>query len=135
MKIVHDERKLGTPGILDTLRGMRTRNQAAVLLALLLVACGFPKAGPVPGPVTADNASAASARWQGTTRESLERGRTTFAAKCNACHSHPDVRAIPEAKWPEILDSMAKKADLSPAQKEEVLHFILTARAEPAPHG
>lgn len=103
-----------------------------LLLSLMAVACGFPKSGPVPGPVSPTSAASAATKWPGTTEQSLEAGRTTFTAKCNACHSHPDVKAISEEKWPGILDEMAKKADLTPAQKSDVLHFVITARSEGA---
>ena len=103
------------------------------VLAAFGLACGFPKAGPVPGPVSPERATAASTKWQGTTPESLAAGRETFSAKCNACHGHPDVSAIAEEKWPTILDAMAKKADLTPKQKDDVLHFILSARTPSTP--
>lgn len=103
------------------------------ILALCLatsIGCGFPKAGPVPGPVSPGAATNAKAKWPGTTDESLASGRALFAAKCNACHSHPDVKAISEEKWPSILDRMAKKADLSQKEHDDVLHFVLAARSE-----
>jgi cytochrome c5 len=104
-----------------------------IFLGVSALGCGFPKAGPVPGPVTSERAAAAATTWQGTTPESLAAGRETFATKCNKCHSHPDVNAISEEEWPSILDSMAKKAELTVKQKEDVLHFILSARTKGSP--
>lgn len=94
-----------------------------------LTACGFPKSGPAPGPLAPDAAAAAQQRWPGTTAAQLEEGRTLFVAKCNGCHDYPDMHAIPESRWPDVVTKkMGPNAKLSPEQTTEVLHFILASQ-------
>jgi len=102
---------------------------AASLLAVL-AACGYPKAGAVPAPVTGDAAKAATTKWPDATEASLGEGRALFASKCNTCHEHPDVNAIAEGKWPEIVKEMGEKAKLDAKQSELVLRFVLAARSK-----
>jgi len=102
---------------------------SAALFTAALVATGcYPKAGPAPGVLSADNAAWASTKWPGTTPESLAAGHDTFIAKCNGCHDYPDLAAIDDDEWPGIVDSMGDKADLDATKKEAVLHFVLAAR-------
>lgn len=113
------------------MRAMRTSVAlvAASLLAVL-AACGYPKAGAVPPPVTGDAAKAATAKWPDATEASLAEGRELFVGKCNACHEHPDVNAITAGKWPEIVKEMGEKARLDAKQSDLVLRFVLAARAK-----
>jgi mono/diheme cytochrome c family protein len=102
-----------------------------VLLGTAVVAagCGFPKSAAAPGPVTPAETSAATARWPDATQASLEQGRSLFLAHCNACHSYPDVTAVPDERWPGILDKMGQNAKLDAEQTKLVLRFIQAARA------
>jgi hypothetical protein len=89
----------------------------------------FPKAGNVPEPVSEADVARASAKWPpGVSQESLQAGRAQFMAKCNHCHDYPDLRAIDEPDWPSIVKRMGQKAQLSPQDVDNVLHFILVAR-------
>lgn len=107
------------------------RDGMALLVAGVVVGC-YPKAGPAPGPVSANGVARASARWPGTTAESLTAGHDLFIENCNRCHDYPDLTAVAEEKWPDILGRMANKAGLSDAQRDLVLHFVLSARSEQA---
>ena len=100
----------------------------SVVACAVLTACGFPKSGPAPGPLAPNAASAAEQRWPGTTAAQLEQGRTLFVAKCNGCHDYPDLHAVPESRWPEVLKKMGENAKLSQDQTTQVLHFILAAQ-------
>ena len=93
----------------------------------------YPKAGPPPGALSAGSVTSASTRWPGATATSLAAGRDLFLAKCNSCHDYPDLAAIPDERWPHILDKMARKADLATEQRDAVLHFVLASRSEPGP--
>jgi hypothetical protein len=55
-------------------------------------------------------------------------------AKCNGCHGYPELAAIPEARWPSIVERMAHKAGLAAQQGEAVLHYVVASRAERAGH-
>ena len=110
---------------------MRTRLTVATVSLLTLAACGFPKTGVVLPPVEGPAAEAAATKWKGTTPEKLAEGRKLFSEKCNGCHNHPDVDAIPEAKWPGIVAEMREKAKLDEKQGESVLAFVLASRKQP----
>jgi cytochrome c5 len=100
----------------------------SVVAFTVLAACGFPKAGPAPGALEPRAASAAEQRWPGTTAAQLEQGRTLFIAKCNQCHDYPDLHAVPESRWPDVLKQMGEKAKLSSDEATQVLHFVLAAQ-------
>src|SRR5262245_36672151 len=108
----------------------------AALACLFLTAC-FPKAGTVPGPLSAAAIERAQATWPGTSAEALEQGRQLFLNHCDSCHSYPDRAAYKEAEWPDIARRMGHKADLKEAESELVLRFILANRSDPgaAPAG
>jgi hypothetical protein len=93
----------------------------------------YPKAGPPPGALSASSVASASTRWPGATERSLSVGHDLFLEKCNACHDYPDLAAIPDERWPHILDKMARKADLDAGQRDAVLHFVLASRSEQGP--
>lgn len=101
-----------------------------ITLSLSLLACGFPKSGAAPGPVSPATLEAAKSRWPDASEASLDAGRSLFLARCNGCHSYPDLASIPEAKWPSIMDEMAPKAKLNPEQKDVVLHYVTVARVD-----
>lgn len=99
--------------------------------AALTVACGFPKTvdGPPPA-ITPQQAERAAQEQPGLTQASLNGGRDLFAAKCNGCHGYPDIAAIPDERWPEILKRMSKKANLVDEQANQVLAFVRAAKTK-----
>ena len=105
---------------------------ATALLAIGVMGGCYPKAGAAPGVLSAGGVAWASARWPSVTAASLSAGRDHFVSRCNGCHSLPDLAAIPEDRWPAIVESMARKAQLGAEDKDAVLHFILAARSERA---
>lgn len=98
-------------------------------LIVLLAGCIFPKAGPLPGPVTSADVARARYRWPDASAGALARGRALFAAHCNACHHYPDLMAISDDRWPGIIQKMARKAHLTADESAQVLRFVLAARA------
>lgn len=109
---------------------MNLRRICPPLACLFLVAC-FPKAGTVPGPLSALAIESAQAKWPGTSAEELERGRQLFLEHCSSCHSYPDRAAYTEAEWPGIARRMGDKVDLKEAESELLLRFILANRSDP----
>lgn len=101
---------------------------------LALVACGPAFVPPAVSPELVD---IGRAQWPDTTQESLQRGHDTFVASCGKggfCHRLRDPHNYPAAELPNILDRMAKKADLNDAQKVDVLRFVLALeKVPPAP--
>lgn len=114
---------------------MSMRNPSAylALIAVGFVAACYPKAAPPPGAPSAQAVTWATARWPNETAASLSHGRDLFVAKCNACHDHPDLAAIADDRWPNIIKSMGGKAHLTPPDGDAVLHFILATRSEQTP--
>jgi mono/diheme cytochrome c family protein len=103
------------------------------LVALILVVSGcYPKVGAAPGALSTASATSASARWPGVTAATLATGRDLFLARCNGCHGYPDPAAIPDERWPAIVEKMGGKSGLGADERGEVLHYILAARSEPA---
>jgi hypothetical protein len=109
------------------------RFTSVALFAIGILGSGcYPKAGPAPAALSADSVARASTRWPGVTASSLSAGRDHFVAKCNGCHDYPDLAAIPDGRWPDIVERMAKKAQLGAEERDAVLHFVLAARSERA---
>jgi len=106
------------------------RGAVAALVGTLLLGAGciFPKAAPIPGPVTAADVDRGRYRWPDVDQRSLVQGRDLFASHCNACHDYPLVTSVPEGDWPSIVEKMARKAKLSREQAQLVLRFVLVAR-------
>ncbi len=111
-------------------RTLRALAPFLVAPALLAVACGFPKSAPPPPVASPAALDAARLRWPDTTEAQLAEGRDLFVAKCDACHGHPDVVAIPLTRWPSILERMGKKASLDEKQTESVLRYVSAVRAQ-----
>lgn len=106
------------------------------MLGLALGAIGatgagcYPKVAPPPAAVSSDHVASASTRWPGVTAGSLAQGHDLFLANCDQCHGYPDLAAIPDDRWPRILEKMGKKSHLGPEETDAVLHFVLASRAE-----
>src|ERR1700677_4691971 len=85
-----------------------------VMLPAVLVAVAFmgascyPKVAPPPVALSANSIASASMRWPGVTAGSLATGHGLFVANCDVCHGYPDLTAIPDERWPNILEKMAK---------------------------
>jgi len=101
---------------------------ACTALTLLAAGCIFPKAAPVPGPVTAADVDRGRYRWPDVDQRALANGRELFAGHCNACHDYPALTSVPESDWPSIVEKMGRKAKLSREQAQLVLRFVLVAR-------
>jgi cytochrome c5 len=100
--------------------------RALLVMALFVAGCG------ASGVVTGAMVQAAQKRSPAATRESLERGRTSFRKKCVQCHRLPSPAAKSADEWPRILNKMARLAHLSDDEKRDVTDYILAAHdAEP----
>jgi mono/diheme cytochrome c family protein len=73
---------------------------------------------------------AQTSRAKSTTVTQLEHGRVLFASRCIECHVLPPVTAHNETEWPHLVNAMASRASLKPAEKEAVIAYILAARAQ-----
>ena len=95
------------------------RAWAAALV--LLIACS----GGMPRP-TADDALRASAEWPGTSLGTLDEGRDLYLRKCGACHRPHEPARLPEARWRETMDDMARRSGLDARERDRVLSYLVT---------
>jgi hypothetical protein len=58
----------------------------------------------------------------------LRKGRALFVLRCIECHTLPAVAQHSAAQWPGLIDEMADRANLKPAERKAVLAYILAAR-------
>ncbi|MEQ1860255.1 MAG: hypothetical protein ABMA13_09985 [Chthoniobacteraceae bacterium] len=75
-------------------------------------------------PVTPAMASRA-----GSSAAELEGGRRLYVGRCASCHAIDPVAKYTAARWQEIVADMADEAELTPAEKSELLAYVLAARA------
>jgi mono/diheme cytochrome c family protein len=59
----------------------------------------------------------------------LRKGRRLFARRCIECHTLPPVWRYRVDDWPKIVNSMAHRAALKPAEREAIVTYILNVRA------
>jgi cytochrome c5 len=112
---------------------MTNRALSFVFIAAIaaVAACGFPKTGAAPAALTPAQITAATAATPGVSEQSLTAGHDAFISKCNGCHGYPDLASVPAEKWPDVMKRMSGKAELKGPQSDDVLHYVLAARAEP----
>ena len=60
----------------------------------------------------------------------LREGRTLFVSRCIECHTLPLVSRYDAVAWPWLVDDMAARASLKPAEREAVVAYILAVRAQ-----
>jgi mono/diheme cytochrome c family protein len=79
-------------------------------------------------PVTA---ALVAASTQHSDARTLGRGRELFTSRCIACHALPVIADHLPAKWPGIIDEMAHRSELSAADRDAVVAYVLAVRAAP----
>jgi mono/diheme cytochrome c family protein len=67
---------------------------------------------------------------KGRDANELTIGRNTFVSRCIECHTLPRIREHDPAEWPHIVDKMAGRASLTPAEHQAVTAYILAVRAQ-----
>ena len=82
-----------------------------------------------PPEVTPEMARRASAR-DPVTISQLQHGRVLFASRCIECHTLPPIAKHTDSEWPHLVNWMAGRASLKPAEREAILTYILAARAQ-----
>ena len=60
----------------------------------------------------------------------LQKGRVLFAHRCIQCHTLPSVWYYRAEDWPLIVNSMAHRASLKPAEREAIVAYVLAVRAQ-----
>jgi mono/diheme cytochrome c family protein len=108
---------------------VRASRRLAVVLATaaLAAACAAALRHSTPADVTL-----VSPQWPGTTVEDLERGRRLYVRRCSGCHTLILPSAHPPDEWPVLVDAMAEKARLKPAQREDIVRFLVAVSSDTA---
>lgn len=100
-----------------------TRLLAFSLLAtsVALAAC----AASLPKP-TEVHVAAAREQEPSSTLADLERGRSTYAAKCAGCHALRDPVGLDSDAWRHEVDEMQTKQGvrLTPEEKRDILRYL-----------
>ena len=60
----------------------------------------------------------------------LREGRALFVSRCIECHTLPLVSRYDAVAWPWLVDDMAERASLKPAEREALVAYILAVRAQ-----
>jgi hypothetical protein len=60
----------------------------------------------------------------------LQKGRTLLVHRCIECHTLPPLWHYKTEDWPEILNSMAHRASLNPADRDAIVAYILAVRSQ-----
>jgi mono/diheme cytochrome c family protein len=100
-----------------------------LLIALICIFGSFGCQSSVsPAPMTHEvvRAGARAHVDEGTLRE----GRTLFVSRCIECHTLPLVSRYDAVAWPWLVDDMAHRASLKPADRDAVVAYILAVRAQ-----
>lgn len=98
------------------------------ILAVALLAIGVALAACAPGLPRPTEVHVAAAREQdpSATLADLERGRSTYAAKCVGCHALRDPVSLNTEAWRHEVDEMQTKQGvrLSPQEKSDILRYL-----------
>lgn len=60
----------------------------------------------------------------------LEQGRQLFVRRCIECHTLPAIWKYSREDWPKIVNDMSHRANLSSADRDAVIAYILAVRAQ-----
>jgi len=64
-----------------------------------------------------------------TSLAKLRQGRTLFVHRCIECHTLPALWHYTPKDWEQIVNDMAHRASLKPAERDAVIAYILAVRA------
>jgi hypothetical protein len=96
-----------------------------LVVAAFLMACESANYAP---PVTSQMAVATKERSVDVAM--LRKGRTLLVHRCIECHTLPPLWHYKTEEWPKIVDSMAHRASLRPAERDAVVAYILAVRSQ-----
>lgn len=108
--------------------GLNMKRIFSLFAGLVVVFGGCEALNNYPPPVTPNMAQAG--KGSGAMMEKLEQGRSLFVGRCIECHVLPAIAQYPAKKWPRIVDWMAERAALKPAERDAVVAYVLAAHAE-----
>ena len=95
------------------------RSSVLLLASALLLSCEWTGYYAPPPAVASQDVDLAT----------VQRGRRLFAQRCIECHTLPPIWRYRTEEWPQIVNSMAHRAALTPAEREAITAYILAIRA------
>jgi hypothetical protein len=101
-------------------------------LPILVVAATSACATPYH-PVTADEVRVAATRFPGSSRATLEKGRTLTLSHCGRCHRPFEPSAFRADAWPGLVKEMREGAGLDPEEESLIIRYLVSASATSAP--
>lgn len=78
-------------------------------------------------PVTSRMAATTKGRRGDVT--TLREGRTLLVHRCIECHTLPPLWHYAVEDWPNIINSMAHRASLKPAERDAIVAYIIAVRS------
>ena len=102
------------------------------VIIVVTVACKSKKAVTTTSPseiITDAQLTAVKSRFPDATKEQLIKGHSIYTEACTKCHGEKNVTAYTEPKLLEIVDVMAKKANISDEEKQALIRFAVGVRA------
>lgn len=71
----------------------------------------------------------AQSRWPDVNAKTLSDGKDLYYnGACVNCHGAKKISRFSEEEWPSIMDRMAPKAQISDAQKDAVLKYVIAVK-------
>lgn len=61
--------------------------------------------------------------------QTLNAGRKVFVNRCIECHVLPSINRYPANAWPGLVDAMSARADLTRAEHEALIAYILAVHS------
>ena len=102
---------------------MKKLSIVLVLLACLM-ACESVNYVPLVGPQMA-----AATKGRRIDVATLREGRRLLVHRCIDCHTLPPLWHYAVEDWPDIINSMAHRASLKPAERDAIVAYIVAVRS------
>ena len=91
-----------------------------------------PTVSPAPGDAATEpgeaQLTAAKAKFPDVTLDVLKKGHSIYYGACTRCHGAKNIERRDEKEWVEVLNDMAPKAALLPAEKDAVWKYIMAVK-------
>lgn len=68
-------------------------------------------------------------KYSDITLETLKEGHSLYIGTCTNCHQANNIYRYSETEWTSIIEDMAAKANLKPAEKNAVYKYVLSIKA------
>jgi mono/diheme cytochrome c family protein len=102
---------------------MKSLSVLLIVLACLMACESVNYVPPVTSQMTA------ATKGPRVDAATLREGRTLLVHRCIECHTLPPLWHYPVEDWPDIINSMAHRASLKPAERHAIVAYILAVRS------